>query len=142
MRLAIQGLSVFIAAVLTAAPVFAASVRGVVSDVTGAGLPDSHVVLRGVATGQETATDTGADGRFQLDAPVTGTYLVIVTRPGFSEAARTIVIETAETMVDVPVQLELGGFNAQVSVTAARSERETRQIPLHVETRSGEAVAW
>ena len=134
MRLFIQGLSVFIAAVLTSAPVFAATVRGVVSDVTGAALPDSHVVLRGVATGQETATDTGTDGRFQLDAPVTGTYLVIVTRPGFSEAARTIVIETAEAMVDVPVQLELGGFNAQVSVTAARSERETRQIPLHVET--------
>jgi len=134
MRLLIQGLSVFIAAVLTAAPVFAASVRGVVSDGTGAALPDSHVVLRGVATGQETATDTGTDGRFQLDAPAAGTYLVIVTRPGFSEAARTIVIETAEAMVDVPVQLELGGFNAQVSVTAARSERETRQIPLHVET--------
>ncbi len=134
MRLFIQGLSVFIAAVLTSAPVFAATVRGVVSDVTGAALPDSHVVLRGVATGQETATDTGTDGRFQLDAPVTGTYLVIVTRPGFSEAARTIVIATAEAMVDVPVQLELGGFNAQVSVTAARSERETRQIPLHVET--------
>jgi outer membrane receptor protein involved in Fe transport len=134
MRFFIQGLSVFIAAVLTSAPVFAATVRGVVSDVTGAALPDSHVVLRGVATGQETATDTGADGRFQLDAPDTGTYLVIVTRPGFSEAARTIVIETAEATVDVPVQLELGGFNAQVSVTAARSERETRQIPLHVET--------
>ena len=134
MRLFIQGLSVFIAAVLTSAPVFAATVRGVVSDGTGAALPDSHVVLRGVATGQETATDTGTDGRFQLDTPVTGTYLVIVTRPGFSEAARTIVIETAEAMVDVPVQLDLGGFNAQVSVTAARSERETRQIPLHVET--------
>ncbi|HWV93915.1 MAG TPA: TonB-dependent receptor, partial [Vicinamibacterales bacterium] len=134
MRLAIQGVYVFIAAILTAAPVFAASVRGVVSDVTGAALPDSHVVLRGVATGQETATDTGGDGRFQLEAPATGTYLVIVTRPGFSEAARTIVIETAEAMVDVPVQLQLGGFNAQVSVTAARSERETRQIPLHVET--------
>ena len=134
MRLFIQGLSVFIAAVLTAAPVFAATVRGVVSDVTGAALPDSHVVLRGVATGQETATDTGMDGRFQLDAPIAGTYLVIVTRPGFSEAARTIVIETVEAMVDVPVQLELGGFNAQVSVTSARSEREKRQIPLQVET--------
>ena len=134
MRFSIQGLSVFIAAVLTSAPVFAATVRGVVSDVTGAALPDSHVVLRGVATGQETATDTGANGGFQLDAPVTGTYLVIVTRPGFSEAARTIVIETAEATVDVPVQLEIGGFNAQVSVTAARSQRETRQIPLHIET--------
>src|SRR6185503_12936596 len=117
MRLLIQGFSVFIAAVLTAAPVFAAGVRGVVSDVTGAALPDSHVVLRGVATGQETATDTGTDGRFQLEAPTAGAYLVIVTRPGFSEAARTIVIETADGSVDVPVQLELGAFKADVSVT-------------------------
>ncbi len=91
-------------------------------------------MLRGLATGQESATDTDADGRFQLDAPAAGTYLVIVTRPGFSEAARTIVLESADANVDVPVQLELGGFTAQVSVTAARSERETRQIPLHVET--------
>ena len=82
----------------TAAPAFAATVRGVVSDVTGAALPGSHVVLRGVATGQESATDTGADGRFQLDAPAAGTYLVIVTRPGFSEAARTIVIDSADAI--------------------------------------------
>jgi hemoglobin/transferrin/lactoferrin receptor protein len=134
MRSFLPGLSVLIAAVLTAAPVFAATVRGVVSDVTGAALPDSHVVLRGVATGQESATETGADGRFQLDAPDAGTYLVIVTRPGFSEVARTIVIETTEATVDVAVQLDLGVFTAQVSVTATRSERETRQIPLHVET--------
>src|SRR5687768_9058935 len=134
MRLLIQGLSVFIAAVLMAAPAFAATVRGVVSDVTGAALPDSHVVLRGLATGQESQTDTDADGRFQLDTPAAGTYLVIVTRPGFSEAARTIVLDSAQAIVDVPVQLDLGGFSAQVSVTAARSERYTRQIPLHVET--------
>jgi outer membrane receptor protein involved in Fe transport len=134
MMSAIQGLSVFLAAVLTAAPVFGATVRGVVSDVTGATLPDSHVVLRGLATGQESETDTGADGRFQFEAPAVGTYLIIVTRSGFSEAARTVVIESADASIDVPVQLDLGVFNAQVSVTAARAERETRQIPLHVET--------
>src|SRR5688572_25945128 len=134
MRLRIQGLSVFMAAVLTAAPAFAATVRGVISDVTGAALPGSHVVLRGVATGQESETDTGADGRFQLEAPAAGTYLVIVTRLGFSEAARTVVIDSADASLDVAVQLDLGVFNAEVSVTAARSERETRQIPLHVET--------
>jgi outer membrane receptor protein involved in Fe transport len=115
-------------------PAFAATVRGIVSDVTGAALPDSHVVLRGLATGQESETDTGADGRFQLEAATPGTYLLIVTRTGFSEAARTIVIETADAAVDVPVQLDLGVFSAAVSVTAVRSERETRQIPLHVET--------
>jgi hemoglobin/transferrin/lactoferrin receptor protein len=117
-----------------ATPSFAATVRGVVSDVTGAALQDSHVVLRGLATGNEWETDTGPDGRFQFDAPRVGTYLVIVTRPGFSEAARTIVVDSADAAVDVPVQLELGVFNTQVSVTAARAERETRQIPLHVET--------
>ena len=105
-----------------------------VSDVTGAALPGSHVVLRGVATGQEIDTDTGSDGRFQFEAPGVGAYLIIVTRPGFSEAARTVVIESADASVDVAVRLDLGAFNAQVSVTAARSERETRQIPLHIET--------
>jgi outer membrane receptor protein involved in Fe transport len=134
MGLLIQGFTVFIAALLMAAPTFAATVRGVVSDVTGAALPDSHVVLRGLATGQESQTDTGPDGRFQLDAPAAGTYLVIVTRPGFSEAARTVVIGAPEASIDVTMQLELGVFNAEVSVTAARSERETRQIPLHIET--------
>ena len=134
MRLLIQGLSVFIAAMLIAAPAFAATVRGVVSDVTGATLPGSHVVLRGVATGQESETDTDADGKFQIDVPAAGAYLVIVTRPGFSEAARTIVIESADASADVAVQLDLGVFNAEVVVTAARSERETRQIPLHIES--------
>ena len=134
MRLSIQGLRVFIIIVLMAVPAWAATVRGVVSDVTGAALPDTHVVLRGLATGQESATDTGADGRFQFEVATPGTYLVIVTRTGFSEAARTISIDTAAASVDVPVQLDLGVFSTAVSVTAARAERETRQIPLHVET--------
>src|SRR5262245_17107437 len=134
MRLWIRALSVFVVAVFAAAPAFAATVRGVVSDVTGAGLPDSHVVLRGVATGQESETDTGTDGRFQFEGATPGSYLVFFTRTGFSEVARTIVIDTADATVDVPVQLDLGVFSAAVSVTAARSERETRQIPLHVET--------
>jgi outer membrane receptor protein involved in Fe transport len=134
MRWLIQGLSVLMTAVLMAAPAFAATVRGVVSDVTGAALPNSHVVLRGVATGQSSETDTDADGRFQIDVPAAGSYLVIVTRPGFSEAARTIVIESADASADVAVQLDLGVFNAEVVVTAARSERETRRIPLHTES--------
>jgi hemoglobin/transferrin/lactoferrin receptor protein len=134
MRLLTQGFITFIAVILIAAPALAATVRGVVSDMTGAALPESHVVLRGVATGQESATDTGQDGRFQIEAPAAGTYLVIVTRPGFSEAARTVVIDDLKAAVDVTVQLELGVFSAEVSVTAARAERETRQIPLHIET--------
>ncbi|HEX8029382.1 MAG TPA: TonB-dependent receptor [Vicinamibacterales bacterium] len=117
----------------------AATLRGSVTDSTGAAIPAARVVLRALATGQETVGETDAQGQYRFE-PAAGTYIVIVTRPGFSEAARTVVIETADADVDVPIALELGVFNAEVSVTAARAAREVRQIPLHVETISEAAI--
>jgi outer membrane receptor protein involved in Fe transport len=129
-----------VGALLVAVPADAATVSGRVSDVTGAVLIGTRVVLRGVATGRETVVETGTDGRFSFDVTTTGTYLVIVTRAGFAEAARTVVIAAADDRVDLPVALEIGAFSADVSITAARAERETRQIPLHVETMTRQAV--
>ena len=118
----------------------AATVRGSVEDVTGGSVPGARVVLRGVATGQESAVETGDDGRFQFDVQTLGTYLVIVTRSGFSEAARTISVDDPNASLELPVQLQVGGLNAEVTVTALRAERETLQIPLHVENIPGAAV--
>jgi len=118
---------------LLSAPAKAATVRGSVSDATGGLIPGARVVLRGVATGQESSIETGDDGQFQFEVTTLGTYLVIVTRGGFSEAARTLTVVDANAMFDLPVQLEIGGLNAAVTVTATRAERETLQIPLHVE---------
>jgi len=126
--------------VFLATSVDAATIAGTVSDVTGAMLTGTRVVLRAVASGRESAIDTGADGRFSFDVPTAGVYLVILTRRGFSEAARTVVVESAEQKIDLPFQLELGALNADVTVTAARAERETRLIPLHVETMRKEAI--
>lgn len=127
--------SVFLGGVLLALPVDAATVRGSVTDATGGYLADAHVILRDVASGEEQATDTGADGRFQFDVAEPGTYLVVITHQGFSEAARTVaILDAGESSFEVPVQLEVGGLTAEVTVTATRAERETRQIPLHVET--------
>jgi len=118
---------------LLSASADAATVRGSVSDATGGSIPGARVVLRGVATGQELSVETGGDGQFQFEVATLGTYLVIVTRGGFSEAARTLAIVDANATFDLPVQLEIGGLNAAVTVTATRAERETLQIPLHVE---------
>jgi hemoglobin/transferrin/lactoferrin receptor protein len=138
MRLSIW--TTMLAIVLTTATASAATVTGVVSDSTGGVLAGATVVLRGVATGEERAVDTSADGRFSFEPPMPGTYLVIVRRTGFSEAARTVTIERAEDTVDLTIQLEVGVVSAQVSVTANRAERETRTIPLHVDSVSGAAV--
>ena len=135
-----QVCSLVAALVLWAAPLFAATVSGVVTDATGAPVEGARVVLRAAATGQETDTQTDAGGRYTLTVPGSGSFLVIVTRAGFAEVARTVVAEREDQPVDQPVQLELGGLTADVSVTAARNEREIRQIPLHVETLPAAAI--
>ena len=119
----------FTAALFAATPVLAGTIRGTVSDSTGAAVPAARVVLHAVATGQETVVETDQEGRYRFDAPAVGTYLVIVTRGGFSEVARTVIVEQVESDLDVPMSLEVGVLSAEVSVTASLSEREVRQIP-------------
>ncbi len=131
----------FSAILATALPASAATVSGLVSDATGAALPATRIVLRDVAAGRELQTETGPDGRYRIDVPAAGTYLIIFTRSGFAEAARTLTIVDRDETLDVPVRLVIGALNADVSVTAARGEREIRGIPLHVETWTGEALA-
>ena len=127
-------------AVGIASPLSAATISGTITDTTGAALPSARVTLRSIATGEEIVAETDAEGRYHFDVRTAGAYLVIVGRAGFSEAARTVVVEQPEATLDVPVSLELGVLNAEVSVTASRSEREVRQIPLHVETVSRAGV--
>ena len=129
-------LLVFVAALALAVSASAATIGGLVSDSTGAVLPSTRVTLKTLATGQEITVDTDASGRYTFNVPTPGTYLVIVTRSGFSEAARTVVIDQPEAAIDLPFSLELGVMSDQVTVTTNRSEREVRQIPLHVESMS------
>jgi hemoglobin/transferrin/lactoferrin receptor protein len=124
-----------------AAPLRAATVAGRVTDATGAGVPGARVVLKDQATGKEEAVETNADGRYELSAASAGSFLLIVTRQGFAEAARTIVVKSPEERLAADVRLEIGPLGTDVSVTAARSEREIRQVPLHVDTMTAAAIS-
>lgn len=132
MRTRVLGL--FLALLIWAVPALAATVRGTVSDATGAALADARVVVRSLATGQEVESTTDAEGRFEVTVAGSGAFLVIAERAAFAEAARTIEVADPQATVDVPMTLELGSFASAVSVTAARAEREIRQIPLHVDS--------
>lgn len=118
----------------------AATIRGVVTDSSGAPVPDTRVVLRDVATRQEIVVQTGPDGGYEADVPATGTYLVSVTREGFSEAAETVVVASATDQFNVPLTLEVGSVATAVVVTSSRAERDIKQIPLHVDTITKAAV--
>jgi hemoglobin/transferrin/lactoferrin receptor protein len=123
-----------------AASASAAEIRGVVSDPSGGALQGARVVVRDIATGTELTASTDEQGTYNVTLPSPGTYLVLVTAEGFSNAVRTIVVEAAAGSLDLPVQLDLGVLTTQVTVTTARAERDLRQVPLHVETLQGEAL--
>jgi outer membrane receptor protein involved in Fe transport len=131
---------VFVAMLGSVAPASAATISGLITDSTGAALAKARITLRSIASGLETVIESDEQGRYRFDVASLGSYLVIVARGGFAEAARTVVIDQSDTEVDVPISLELGVLNAEVSVTASRGEREVRRIPLHVETLSRAAV--
>jgi hypothetical protein len=74
--------TVVLGGLLLAFPADAATVRGTVSDATGGFLSGAHVVLRGLATGQESSVETNDVGGFSFDVAALGTYLIIITRDG------------------------------------------------------------
>jgi hemoglobin/transferrin/lactoferrin receptor protein len=121
-------------------PANAATISGVVTDTSGAAVVATRVVVRDVATRQEIVTETGEDGRYTVETPTSGTYLVSVAREGFSEAVETVIVERADQVIDVPLRLQVGTVTSAVVVTASRAERDTRQIPLHVEAITKAAV--
>lgn len=135
-----QTLLLMLAALCLAGVAEAATIRGVVTDGTGAAVAGSRVVIRDLATRQEVMVDTGVDGRFETVVPSTGTYLVTVTRHGFSEATQTVVVDDGQRTIDVSLRLDVGSVVSAVVVTAARAEREVRQIPLHVDTITRAAI--
>ena len=101
--------------------------------ITGFALP-RWVVVRALATGETMAAETDGGGRFEVRIAMPGAYLIIVTYQGFSEAARTVLIEGQDEVADVVVGLDIGAIASELSVTAVRSEREARRVPLRVES--------
>jgi hypothetical protein len=61
-------------------PSAAATIRGGVTDTSGAPVAGTRVVLRQVATRQEPVVVTGPDGRCEVAAPHSGACLITVVR--------------------------------------------------------------
>ena len=64
------------------------SLRGTVTDATGALIPNAQVSLRNVATNAEIAGKTDNGGLFQFPQLAPATYTVTVTAPGFGPSTK------------------------------------------------------
>jgi outer membrane receptor protein involved in Fe transport len=119
---------------MAGAPLGAAEVKGTVTDAGGGALPESRVALENVATGLATVAITDAGGRYAFRDVTVGIYRLSALHSGFSEDARTISLASPEEALEVSFALSVGGLTADVMVTAARSARDTLDIPLRGET--------
>src|SRR5262245_60183468 len=110
-----------LAALLTAsalAQTNTGEISGVVSDSSGAALPDALVRAQHPATGLVIERTTNPEGRYFLPALRTGQWDITVSRAGFaSQTRRGVVMEIGRTLA-LDFKLEVEGVNEEVSVVA------------------------
>jgi outer membrane receptor protein involved in Fe transport len=115
------------------------SIRGAVTDQTGAVVPGATVTAKNQATGVETAPfKTTSDGIFNLSNLSPGTYTVTVEAANFKRAVFTDVVVPVGQEVTIDAALQPGGLTETVTVAAGSEEvvnRETAQVSANFDTR-------
>ena len=102
-------------------------IRGVVTDPTGAVIPDATVTVTNVNTGVTKVLTTNQDGLYDTSSIVVGTYSVTFEREGFGKFSRSEITLPVGTST-VNAVLQVGGTTQEVVVNT--------DIPL-LETESG-----
>jgi outer membrane receptor protein involved in Fe transport len=119
---------------------WAADLTGRVTDQSGGVLPRATVTALNTVTG-DTRTSTADDqGRYRFAGLPAGTYVVTVLSAGFSSGVRTVVVQAADTATTADFTLALGLQRSDVTVTAARGERDPATVPLRVDTITQETI--
>src|SRR5260370_17886641 len=111
------------------------TIRGTISDQSGAAVPEATVVIENVDTGLALTVKTSADGVYTVPYLPVGNYTVTVDKTGFRKAETTGVRVDVATIVDVDAKLAVGGIDQTVDVSASAPLLETQGSNL------GKAVA-
>jgi Carboxypeptidase regulatory-like domain/TonB-dependent Receptor Plug Domain len=115
------------------------TLRGVVTDPSGAVVANVPVVISNTETGQERTVTTNTQGEYVAAELNVGTYKVTVKAPNFKEAvASAVEVHTASTEV-ANVQLQVGSTSEQVTVAASEIQVQTDNAGLG-EVVTGEQV--
>jgi hypothetical protein len=94
-----------------------ATLTGIVSDKTGAGVPGAEVTIVNAATGAERKTTTNETGDYRLALLLPGEYRLTVVKTGFKEVVRSNVRLEVNQSAEVDVSLEVGQVSEKVTVT-------------------------
>ncbi len=115
-------------------------VVGVVTDSSGAVLPNAQVTVTNTATNINQQVTTNKDGFYQAIHLPPGDYKVTVVQPGFEQS--TVASKTAlqiNQTLRVDVQLQVGKISDSVTVESSTSQVETENSTIGA-TVTGQAI--
>jgi len=121
------------------------SIKGVVTDPSGAPVPAATVTTKNTETGAARSASTDEEGRYQIVWLPVGQYQVAVTKPGFEEAIRSGIRLVVGQEARVDLRLEVSRVKAEVTVTQDApmvstttrdisglvSEQQVKDLPLN-----------
>jgi hypothetical protein len=128
--LALGLLCAFIAMPVAKADNLYASIRGTVTDPSGAAVAGVAVTATDIDTGIQTKTTSGTDGIFVFSQLQIGNYRVSASGSGFKSFQTSPFLLTVNEVYNLPVKFELGSTSETVEVTASDVQVETANIQL------------
>jgi hypothetical protein len=105
-------------------------IKGVITDPTGAVVPDASVVATSTTRGVKITSKSTSSGAFDLSPLDPDTYTVTVTAPGFQTTTQEHVTVNALEVANVNVALSVGIESQSVTVSAAPPALETSNATL------------
>ena len=127
-RISLALLLLWVCVVLLPGPLFAqstGSIRGTVTDATGASLPGASVTVIGTATGLSRSEQSNESGLFVFpDLPI-GSYTVTAGKPGFTTQKRSATELLTGQTIDLDVSLLVGSQAESVDVVAGTQQVQT-----------------
>ena len=95
-----------------------ADLTGIITDQTGAVVPDAKVVITDPATGTTKTTVSGATGLYNISGLNPANYNMKVTAKGFQGFAQTGIVVNVSSTVRVDVKLTVGAESQTITVEA------------------------
>lgn len=122
-----------------------ASIKGVVTDPSGAAVPATRVEIENLETGAVRTGITDASGQYLLLSLPVGEYEVKAAKSGFQDAIRTGIHLVLNEEANVDLRLRVGDVKSQITVTGDApvvntttrdisglvSERAVKELPLN-----------
>jgi carboxypeptidase family protein len=106
-------------------------IRGVVTDPTGAMIPNAKLTAANLATGASWEVTTGTDGSFEfLQLPAPATYNVKANASGFKGFEVTGIDLHLDEIFVLNIQMEVGTVTQRVTVEASAAQVETTSMQL------------